>query len=233
MDYGDGDLDVRHRLVVAPIYEEPFFKKSHSPMGEALGGWQVAGIYQVHTGAPFSYYDFTNNYSGYNVARYSTTDSIPKHTFKSIPSGVSGGGSNSYVIGTLPAATSWANSVYAPAVAANGYPNGISDWGPWPSIMTSRNAFRGPGLWNLDAVLSKTFPIHESVNLEFRAEGFNIFNHHDLFLQEGLNDVASNSTTDTAGDVLPQITASKGGIGNNGGANDERRFGQFSLKINF
>jgi hypothetical protein len=33
-------------------------------------------------------------------------------------------------------------------------------------------------------------------------------------------------------DGMP-ITASKGGIGNNNGANDERRFGQFALKINF
>jgi hypothetical protein len=81
--------------------------------------------------------------------------------------------------------------------------------------------------------MSKTFPIHESVNMEFRAEGFNILNHHNLFLQEALNDVATNSTPDASGNPLPLIVGSKGGIGNNGGANDERRFGQFALKINF
>ena len=81
--------------------------------------------------------------------------------------------------------------------------------------------------------MSKTFPIHEQVNLEFRAEGFNIFNHHNLFLQEALNDVFSNSIVDSSGFALPQVIASKGGIGNNGGANDERRFGQFALRLNF
>ena len=81
--------------------------------------------------------------------------------------------------------------------------------------MTSRKAFRGPGMWNLDAVVSKTFPLRERLNLEFRAEGFNVFNHHNLFLQEALNDVFNYSP------------------GNNGGANDERRFGQFALKVNF
>jgi hypothetical protein len=36
------------------------------------------------------------------------------------------------------------------------------------------------------------------------------------------------------GDGVPvPITASKGGVGNNGGANDERRFGQFSLSLHF
>ncbi len=239
LDHGNGDLDVRHRLVIAPIYSEPFFKNSHNLMGETLGGWQLAGIYQVHTGTPFSYYDFTNNYSGYNVARYSTLQHISKHTFKSIPSGVNGGGSNSYVIGTLPAATSWGNpNLLVPSTDPTkpdlkNYPNGISDWGPWPSSMVSRNAFRGPGLWNLDLALSKTFPIREKLNVEFRAEGFNVLNHHNLFLQEAKNDVASNSMTNAAGDILPQVVASKGGIGNNGGANDERRFGQFSLKVSF
>ncbi len=240
MDYGSGDLDVRHRLVLAPIYAEPFFKNRHNIMGEAVGGWQVSGIYQIHTGSPFSYYDFTNNYSGYNVARYTTNQPISQHTFKSIPSGVDGGGSNTYVLGTLPAATSWGNSKLFPPSSADptkpdlaNYPNGISDWGPWPSNMASRNAFRGPGIWTLDLAISKIFPIHESTNLEFRAEGFNILNHHNLFLQEALNDVASNSSTNAAGDVLPMVVGSKGGIGNNGGANDERRFGQFALKINF
>jgi hypothetical protein len=216
MDRGNGDLDVRHRLVVAPIYDVPFFKNKHNAVGEVLGGWQVAGIYQVHTGAPFTFFDTTNNATGYNVARYTPTSKVTQHTFKSIPSGHTGGGENTYVLGTLPLADSWSN------------PNllGISDWGPWPSTMTGRNAFRGPGIWNLDAVLSKTFPIREGVNLEFRAEGFNVLNHHNLFLQEYNNDVAGFGGA-------PQILASKGGIGNSGGANDERRFGQFALKLNF
>jgi hypothetical protein len=60
------------------------------------------------------------------------------------------------------------------------------------------------------------------------AEGFDLLNHHNLFIQQSLNDVSN------VGDGVPvPITASKGGIGNNGGANDERRFGQFALKINF
>jgi hypothetical protein len=217
---------VRHRLVLAPIYAEPFFKNAHNIAGEALGGWQVAGIYTAHTGTPFTFFDSTYNISGYNIARYTPASSLTQRTFKSIPSGVTGGGTNSYPIGTLPAANSWANPAFT-AVDPVDFPNGISDWGPFPSNMTSRNAFRGPGMWNLDAVVSKTFPLRERLNLEFRAEGFNIFNHHNLFLQEAQNDVFNYSPGP------PQVVASKGGIGNNGGANDERRFGQFALKVNF
>jgi hypothetical protein len=100
--------------------------------------------------------------------------------------------------------------------------------------MTNRNSFRGPGFWNVDMAVAKTFPIHEKVNLEFRAEGFNILNHHNLFLLEGDNDASSEfATTDSQGNNEPLVLAAKGGIGNGGGANDERRFGQFALRINF
>jgi hypothetical protein len=143
---------------------------------------------------------------------------------------VSGGSANSFNLGTLPAANSWGNPNLQVPDSSNpqnpdltDYPNGISDWGPWPSTMTGRNSFRGPGIWGLDVAMSKTFPIRGNINVEFRAEGFNILNHHNLFLQESSYDAASSL----------DVTASKGGIGNNGGANDERRFGQFALKLNF
>jgi hypothetical protein len=251
LDYGNGDLDVRQRLALAPVYTETFFKHGPGALVEALGGWQLAGIYTVHTGIPFNYFDSTANDTGYNVARYTPDSPITQHTFKSIPSGVTGGGSNTYTLGTLPGAMPWGNPNLLPPSAANpkapaisptaltvtsGYfPNGISDWGPWPATMTRRNSFRGPGIWGFDLALSKTFPIHEHVNVEFRAEGFNILNHHDLFLLEGSYDAASNDgpNTDAQGNVEPIVTAAKGGIGNGGGANDERRFGQFAMKVNF
>lgn len=68
---------------------------------------------------------------------------------------------------------------------------GISDWGPFPSMMIARNSFRGPGAWTFDAAVSKIFPIHEQVNLEFHTEGFDLLNHHNLFIQQALNDVVN------------------------------------------
>jgi hypothetical protein len=223
-DRGNSDLDLRQRLVIAPLYRTP--KIGNRLMNETVGGWQVTGIYTVRTGAPFSYFDSTNNNSGYQVARYTpAAGTVSQHSFTKIPSGVNGGGSNSYNIGSLPPAVSFGN----PALVIPGGPKqGISDWGPFPATMVARNSFRGPGAWTFDAAVSKIFPIHEQINVEFRAEGFDLLNHHNLFIQEGLNDVFN------VGDGVPvPITASKGGIGNNNGANDERRFGQFALKINF
>ncbi|QNI34051.1 carboxypeptidase regulatory-like domain-containing protein [Alloacidobacterium dinghuense] len=225
LDRGNGDLDLRQRLVIAPIYQAPMLAHSNALLRETLGGWQVTGIYTVRSGTPFTYFDSTNNFSGYNIGRYTPAGgTVPQSLFKSIPHGVDGGGANTYTVGTLPAANSWANPLFAPVDPAD-YPNGFSDWGPWPATMTARNAFRGPGAWNLDASVQKTFPITERFNLVFRAEGFDVFNHHNLYIQEGLNDIGNHN----GGTII----ASKGGIGNNGGANDERRFGQFSLAVKF
>jgi len=226
LDHGSGDLDIRHRLVLAPIYQTPYYKGGHGAFKQALFGWQFTGIYSVRTGTPFPYFDSSNDSQaggGYNVPRYAPSAPLTKYAFKST-NGASGNGNNTYVIGKLPAAVSYAN----PALAIPDFPNGISDWGPYPANMTARNAFRGPGAWNLDLAVSKSIPIHERVNLAFRAEGFDLLNHHNLYIQESLDDVAN------VGYGVPvPITASKGGIGNNGGANDERRFGQFSLSVNF
>jgi hypothetical protein len=218
-DHGSGDLDIRQRLVIAPMYQGPSFAGHAAWERQVFGGWLLTGIYTVRTGVPFTYFDTTNNNSGYQIARYTPAAGIvPKHSFTKIPSGQNGGGSNSYTVGALPAAVSFGN----PALG------GISDWGPFPPSMVARNSFRGPGAWTYDMAVSKTFPIHEQINVEFRAEGFDLLNHHNLYIQDGLNDVAN------VGNGVPvPITASKGGIGNNSGANDERRFGQFALKINF
>jgi hypothetical protein len=212
LDHGSGDFDIRHRFVFAPIYKTPTIGSSRSLLNEAFGGWQVTGIYTVRTGTPFTYFDTTNNASGYNVARYTPLNGVvPQHTFKSIPGGTAANGPNLYTIGALPAANSFGN----PALL------GASDWGPFPAAMTARNSFRGPGAWNVDASLSKTFPIHEQVNLEFRAEGFDVLNHHNLYILAVNNDVGNGNA----------IQAQKGGVA--GGVNDERRFGQFALKLNF
>ncbi len=53
---------------------------------------------------------------------------------------------------------------------------------------TGRNAFRGPGFTNFDFSLFKTFKFTERVNLQYRAEFFNIFNNTQWFgVVNGIN----------------------------------------------
>ena len=47
---------------------------------------------------------------------------------------------------------------------------------------SGRNILRAPGFMNLDLSLMREFPIRERMRFQFRAEGFNLFNHPNLGL---------------------------------------------------
>ena len=49
-----------------------------------------------------------------------------------------------------------------------------ADFGPYPSDMTKRDAFRGPGFWNVDATLSKRFRFGDHYAVQFRFEAYNV-----------------------------------------------------------
>ena len=71
-----------------------------------------------------------------------------------------------------------------------------TNWGKSPI-----GNLRGPNLVNFDFVLQKDFKIHESQQLEFRAEFFNIFNHPNFGLPGTNPDVPggaaiTNTSTD-------------------------------------
>ena len=69
---------------------------------------------------------------------------------------------------------------------------------------TPRNFLRGPGFFNLDSSLIKSFPIHhgpfkETQKIDFRAEAFNVFNHPNFIM--------GNSATWAFNPLYPQITS--------------------------
>jgi hypothetical protein len=81
----------------------------------------------------------------------------------------------------------------------------------------------------MDAALQKNFKLTERFGLVFRAEGFDILNHHNFYV---------NTTTLAYFSYTPtpmQVVEQKGGLGTTatGGNHDERRFGQFSLRLTF
>ena len=116
---------------------------------------------------------------------------------------------------------------------------GISDLGPFPANMVHRNAFRAPGAWNADMAVAKSFRVTERVGMEFRAEGFDVLNHHNYYVNttdlyyDGL--VPNTAGTALLNPAPLTVTELKGGLGSlaTGGNHDERRFGQFSLRVSF
>jgi hypothetical protein len=241
LDWGSSDFDVRHRLVVSPIWETPWFKNGKGFKRQLLGGYAFTGVFTARTGVPFSVFDSTASLNAgdlIGIPRY-----VPSTAISSYQTG-NGTllGPNNYAILTLPPGVSFAN----PALAftgspynsgANPYYYGISDFGPFPSNMTGRNAFRGPGAWNFDLAAAKNFAVTERVKVEFRAEGFNILNHHNMYVNAAAANVLSFGGTPVPGAVSNPIviTGLKGGLGSSaiGGNHDEHRFVQLAMRVNF
>jgi outer membrane receptor protein involved in Fe transport len=220
LDWGSSDSDIRNRVVLSPIWETPWFKHGAGILSEVGGGWSLVGVFTARGGTPFSAFDYTYNENGYaGVSRI--VPSTPITSYK--PGPAQSVGVNQFQIMTIPGANDLAP--FNPTL-------GISDFGPFPGNMTARNAFRGPGAWNTDASAAKKFKVTERVGLEFRAEAFDLFNHHNLYVNESALSVAN--TPGSIGAPLPVI-ALKGGLNTIalGGNHDERRFGQFSLRATF
>jgi hypothetical protein len=116
------------------------------PMKWVIGGWQWTGVMQYQTGRPYTVTSGTDN------SRDGIGNDRAKTTGQPVepPSGS--------------AQTVWFN----PAAFA------VNDVGTWGTV--GRGAYYGPSLQSWDMGLFKNFRMNTDMNIQFRAEFFNVFN---------------------------------------------------------
>lgn len=203
LDRASSDFDVRHRVAAHFIWELPFASHSTSWLARYLvRGWEVSGVLSYQTGQPFTLGDLgTPDYTGERT-RPRLTGPLP-HSGTLIPDSSA---PNSFLYLPL-------NQVYDPISSqciANAAPFGceISVNGPFDGTLP-RNTFRQPGLFYQDTAILKTLPTPwKEVQLQFRAEFYNLFNHPNLYLNVQSISVSANAFTNSNGDFVPGVTAS-------------------------
>jgi hypothetical protein len=175
-DYGRASFDVRHAAVINATYDLPFGRKSASGdnpwWNTVIGEWQVSGIETLVSGLPFTP-QLSYNPSNDGDSRNPVRPSLNPAFTGSIIQGGPGQFFNP-------------NAFVQPL--ANTYGN------------APRNFLQGPGLATTDVSLAKKFLFTERLNLQFRAEFFNIFNRTNF---NNPNPVVFTSATT----VLPSATA--------------------------
>jgi hypothetical protein len=151
------NFDQRQLLNISYVYDLPFFQK-RGLLHSTLGGWQLSGLVTSQTGTPFSVV---------NGGTYGDNAGLGN--------GV-GTGSFVDVIGnphSAPAVTQVLGIqgplLFNPAAFAD--PTGLTTGD------AGRNSLNNPARTNWDMGLFKRFSIGETRAFEFRAEGFNVFNH--------------------------------------------------------
>jgi hypothetical protein len=137
---------------VSGIYDLPVghgrkFAPGSAVLEQVIGGWSVGTIAELHTGTPLSPLDAVNNTGSFS-------DGVRPNLV----------GNPVLSVGQR-TASQWFNT-------AAFQQNPAYTFGDAP-----RTFGTGPGTTQVDASLLKAFPLHERVNLQFRAEALNVLNH--------------------------------------------------------
>jgi hypothetical protein len=153
-DYGLSDFNVNHRLVTSFVYELPFGRGkkflSNAPgvVNHILGGWQVNGIVTFQGGFPMTFQ--AADVGGLNDTQNTNRPDIVGDID---PDGFD------------PTIDKWFATEAFRQPAAGFLGN------------SGRSILTAPGINNFDTGLFKNFVITERINLQFRFESFNAWNH--------------------------------------------------------
>jgi len=236
LDRSNSIFDIRHRLVLNYVWDLPFGKHSGF-LNALLGGWQYNGIWALQTGAHWSPYDRRSEKLLSTVNFDPVTGKALACTAADVNGStcVNAGGdyllnrTNSHSRNSRPNSTIPSFSGATHDMWANGWG---PQWAPGGGIFTApclgcagnlgRNTFVGPGQWFADMSLFKNFKITERVGLQFRAEGFNVFNHTNFVLAN-----SGQAALETTHNQFPISN-----FGQAGGTLNPRNL-QFGLKVNF
>ena len=214
---GNSDFDTRSYITSDATYQLPFgrgrrFLASQPRWtDEIIGGWDLSGLGEWHTGYPWS--GASNAY----VASFSN-DAPPIFI-----------GSDRAAIQTRVTKQADGNlsDFKDPAKASAQFE------GPVAFQIGPRNSFRGPGFFNADFGLAKNFPMYkEAVNLKFRADAFNALNHPNFQVpaENSFNGYDAQDYQSESGAGFGAINFTAVPSGNeNGGA----RVLQLSLRLEF
>jgi carboxypeptidase family protein len=180
LDYGASGLNEPNIFIANFVYKEPFFRGQQGFAGHLLGGWELSGITTFESGFSFNAAQFSDPYGC--VTDAATSNGCAPGTY---PGGLGIYGPN-YDILPRP------DRVKPVHLVKHGL-----DWFD-PTAFTAAQGHFGsegtgdilsPGFEKVDLGLMKNFRITESVNLQMRAESFNVFNHTNFnSIDSGLTD---------------------------------------------
>jgi hypothetical protein len=187
LDRANCGFDVRH-IFNTTFVASTHFSSLHGVAGAFANNWQLAPIIRITSGTPLNVTSgIDNSLTGIGLDRPNLVNPTGVYTRVKITQKAAG------------------NLAYiSKAAFAQNAPGTYGNLG--------RNAFRGPNYYDVDAALSRTFPIHERLDFNLRIEAFNVLNH-------------PNFTTFTT-------ALNSGTFGNATAANDPRIF-QLAGKFTF
>jgi hypothetical protein len=178
LNYGHCDYNVGKAFKLFGVWQPVFFHGSNSWMEKIAGGWSLSGIFNLHSGFPWTPMIGVNNGNTY--------------------CGACGYGSLFPVAYLGGAGSSTSSDAFKTAANSN-FPKGgaayFSPTPPYPAFFGTtlppspgvhRNSFNLPGYRAVDLTLAKAFGLPkapilgESARVELRVDAYNLFNNMNL-----------------------------------------------------
>jgi hypothetical protein len=210
-NYGNSDYDIRHRFTFEATYALPGIK---SP-GQILQGWVLNSILTLQTATPWAVQDLSNDFSG--TGEVNNPDAWGEAwNFSGNPkdfTAVAGTVGIPFFGPCDPKTGCTADpslGVNNPVCTAQSGPQGTVGWSSLAnsgcyvmgkSVLTppaygtlgnvGKNIFRDTPFRNWDVSVQKNWKFKERLNVQFRAEFFNVLNH-PLFGDVGAGHLAAN-----------------------------------------
>jgi hypothetical protein len=182
LNWGRSDYDLNKQFKIYGLWQPVIFHNAHNWAEKIVGGWSLSGIFNWHTGFPWT-------------PVYSTSASLYCNTcgyFQLLPAAYLGGAGHDYSNDAFKSGHGVGNGVN------KNFPNGglayftPPAWTPGPTVPATgavlpqtpgirRNSWTGPGYRDVDATISKNFGLpywkREGAGIEVRADAFNVLNN--------------------------------------------------------
>jgi hypothetical protein len=204
-DWGNCGTDRRQIYNLSLVAQTPKF--SSGWVEGIVGNWTASGIFTASTGS------YANVLDGADISLIGLGGGTSN----------SGGGSghdrpnkigDPFAAGTIAANPSCTAPAQVKTIAHWFTPCAYQTQTATTFGNTARNSLLGPGHWNFDAAVWRTFPLTERFKVDFRFEGFNVFNDPQFG-----NPAATLSSTSTLGRITSTV--------------NNQRILQAALKITF
>ncbi len=199
IEYGKAELDIQNRFALSLNYQFQYGKEWHGFKKELLAGYQVNSIAVFQSGKPFTIFNGGGGPLGQLGNRAVPFNNSGQDRPNQIadPRMVAGGRTFAQFFNT---------AAFAPQ--------------PLGTIgTTQRDSLFGPDFRHVDLSIFKDFPLAEGINVQLRAESFNISNTPSFIINSG------SGTTTIGSSNFGQVTDVD--------ANYNPRLFQFALKLQF
>jgi hypothetical protein len=185
-EWGPSDFDRRHIFSANFVYEFPWMKAQRGVVGHILGGWEMSGIVTYNSGLFYTANCVNNDAAGLGLLDPNANFSFGGGSSRQ---GLCVGRPNQLADPNKNAphtADEWVANVFDPDLVGTGIAPGNE----------RRGVIEGPGIARWDLSLFKNLKLTERTGLQFRFEGFNVFN------QTNFEDFGLDATSSTFGQVL-------------------------------